>query len=136
MSQHDSQTAHGTLVRMDTAPTNDFGGHASAAMANIDASEISTDVEFVLEQQVTENGEIVDQYHVVIANGAVNVVPGPAPSPDVVLKQDAATARSLRDGTLHAQNAFLTGRLSIDGDINSLLEHGPLIAQLLPGLGS
>ena len=119
---------------MDTPRTSEFGGHATTALAGIDTTAIAPDVEFVLEQQVTDAGEIVDQYHVVVANGSVDVIAGAAPNADVILKQDADTARALRDGTLHAQNAFLTGRLSIDGDINGLLKHGPLLAQLLPGL--
>lgn len=113
---------------------NEFGNHASSALSGIDRAAVSNEVDFVLEQQVTDNDEIVDRYHVVIRGGDVEVVAGPAQNPSVVLKQDVATARALRDGTLHAQNAFLTGRLSIDGDINGLLDHGPLLTQLLPGL--
>lgn len=114
---------------------HDFGTHATTALANITSSDIPDDVHLVLEQIVHDNDEVVDQYHVVVANGDVQVVAGPAEHADVVLRQDAATARALRDGTLHAQSAFLTGRLSIDGDINKLLENGPLLAALLPGLG-
>ncbi len=114
---------------------HDFGAHATTALANMTNSDIPDDVHLVLEQIVHDSDEVVDQYHIVVANGDVQVVAGPAENADVVLRQDAATARALREGTLHAQNAFLTGRLSIDGDINKLLEHGPLLAALLPGLG-
>jgi hypothetical protein len=37
----------------------------------------------------------------------------------------------LRLGEIHAQRAFLTGRLSIDGDIDKLLNHGALLSSLL-----
>ncbi len=115
---------------------NQFGEHATEALAGVDASQIPSDLSLVLEQQVTNGDTIVDQYHVVIADGAVRIESGAADNPDVVLKQDSETAEALRNGTLHSQRAFLTGRLSIDGDINALLEHGPLLAQLLPGLAS
>jgi len=112
---------------------NQFGSHAAAALAELDAAAIPDDVRMVLEQRITSDGETVDQYHVRIADGVVQVEDGPATDPDVILRQDAGTAEALQDGRLHAQQAFLTGRLSIEGDIDRLLEHGPLLAQLLAG---
>lgn len=113
-----------------------FGSHAASALANLDTSNIDPDLHVVLEQQVTSGNDIVEHYHVVVVDGSVSVEPGAADSPDVVLRQSAETAEALRDGSLHAQAAFLTGRLSIDGDINRLLEHGPLLAQLLSAPGA
>lgn len=113
-----------------------FGTHAASALANLDTSNIDPDVHVVLEQQVLSGDEIIDHYHVVVANGSVSVEPGPADNADVILRQSADTAQALRDGSLHAQAAFLTGRLSIDGDVNRLLEHGPLLAQLLSSSGA
>lgn len=109
----------------------EFGAHTAALIADVDSESIPDDVSFVLEQQVTRDDQLVGNYHLAIGGGNVRVVPGPAINPDVTLRQDEATARALQDGTLHAQGAFLTGRLSIDGDINALLEHGELLTKLL-----
>lgn len=111
--------------------TDEFYAKAVETIGTLQNDSVPDDVEFVLEQQITESDDLVGHFHVRIANGTVVVAPGAAPLADVVFRQDATTARSLQNGTTHAQGAFLTGRLSIDGDINKLLENGPLLAQLL-----
>ena len=113
------------------ATTDEFCALATAAIDTLDASLVPGDVDFTLEQQVTKNDQLIGNYHLRIHDGVAKVVPGPADSPDVTLRQDEATARALQSGSMHAQGAFLTGRLSIDGDINKLLEYGPLLTQLL-----
>lgn len=78
-------------------------------------------LELVIEQHV-ELADDVEIYHLVIRNGSVEVLDGVAPHADVVIEQDAETAEALRSGTTHAQTAFLTGRLSISGDVDKLVE--------------
>lgn len=120
---------------MESTPTDSssdaFYTRAVSTIGSIDHVSIPADVTFTLEQQITDGDQLVGHYHLRIADGAVDVVPGAAPHADVTLRQDTTTARALQDGTIHAQGAFLTGRLSIDGDINTLLENGPLLSQLL-----
>jgi len=108
-----------------------FSAHAASTLADVDTSQIPDDIRIVLEQQVTDGEAVVDRYHVIVADGSVRVDQDPAEGADVILRQDVATAQALREGSLHAQQAFLTGRLSIEGDIDGLLEHGPLLAILL-----
>ncbi len=109
----------------------EFGEHAIATLKGIDASQIPADATFVLEQRITSEDGTVETYHVVVADNTVDVQLGSASSPDIVMTQDADTAAALRAGETHAQGAFLAGRLSIDGDMNRLLEVGPLLSQLL-----
>ena len=110
---------------------DEFYIHAASVIAARQESLIPEDVDFTLEQQVAEDGRLVGHYHLHIHAGHIAVMPGPPVTADITLRQDAATARSLQDGSMHAQGASLTGKLSIDGDINKLLEHGPLLADLL-----
>lgn len=108
-----------------------FSQIAIDGLSNVDPSQIPADASFTIEQRITAGDEMADQYHVVIDAGSIDVHTGPATHPDVVMTQDVDTAEALRVGRLHAQGAFLTGRLSIDGDVNGLLEFGPVLSQLL-----
>ena len=109
-----------------------FADHSAASIERLGSAADLDGVDLTIEQHVTDvDGDEV--WHLRITDGTITSVPGPADRADVTLRQDAATARALRDGELHAQHAFLTGRLVIDGDIAKLLEHGDLLAGLLKG---
>lgn len=111
--------------------TDEFFAHTKASIDTLDQISMPADVNFTLEQVISEAGHVVSHFHLRIEGGTVSVENGSAEAPDITLRQDAATARSLQEGTMHAQGAFLTGRLSIDGDIDKLLVHGQLLNQLL-----
>lgn len=110
---------------------NEFAKHAAEALAPLATEAVPPDVDLTIEQRILDGDQVVDQFHVHIANGTLEVTEGPAPRPDVTIEQDVQTARALRAGEIHAQRAFLTGRLSIDGDIDVLLNHGALLTKLL-----
>ena len=109
----------------------EFAEHTSAAIAALDETALPRDVELTIEQQINDGEKLIDQFHVRLHAGTATVVTGAAPNPDVTIRQDVETARALRLGEIHAQRAFLTGRLSIDGDIDKLLRHGDLLSSLL-----
>lgn len=109
----------------------EYAAHTADILARLGPSAVPADADLTIEQQVTDDDEVVDHYHVRITNGSARVVEGPAPSPDITITQDADTARALRSGEIHAQRAFLTGKLSINGDIDKLLANGPLLTSLL-----
>lgn len=109
----------------------DFAKHTGEAIAALDETAFADDVELTIEQQINDGDELVEQFHVRLHAGTATVVTGAAPAPDITIRQDLETARALRLGEIHAQRAFLTGRLSIDGDIDKLLTHGALLASLL-----
>ena len=112
---------------------NEFATHAATVLSDLPADAVPPDVDLTIEQRIVDNDHIVDHFHVRLVNGRVEVAEGPAADPDVTIEQDLETARALRAGEIHAQRAFLTGRLSIDGDIDTLLAHSPLLTKLLRG---
>lgn len=109
----------------------EFADHTSRRLDEIRPGSVPSDVELIIEQQVTDGDMVVDRFHIWITNGGATVVAGAAAQPHVTIRQDIETARALRAGEIHAQRAFLTGRLSIDGDMDRLLAHGPLLSALL-----
>lgn len=111
----------------------EFAEHTAETIEGLDSGAIPADADFTIEQQVTDDEGVVDHFHVKLVDGSAVVIDGPAAAPDLTIRQDVETARQLRDGEIHAQRAFLTGRLEIDGDIDRLLKHGPLLTTLLRG---
>ena len=118
---------------MEAGRLDPYAQHTADALSERDLSAVPDDVALTIEQVISDAGEVVGHYHLKIEEGAALVLPGAPVHPDVTIRQDAETAMALRDGTLHAQGAFLTGRLSVDGDINKLLEHSGLLSELLSG---
>jgi hypothetical protein len=114
----------------------EFAAHTSETIEGLDADAVPSDADFVIEQQVTSDDHLVDHFHVKLVHGTAVVIDGPAVDPDLTIRQDVETARALRAGEIHAQRAFLTGQLEIDGDIDKLLDHGPLLTTLLRGRGA
>ena len=74
----------------------------------------------VIEQHV-ESAAGDETYHLIFNDGTLQVIDGQATNPDVVIRQDHKTAEALRDGSAHAQTAFLTGQLRISGDVDKLV---------------
>lgn len=111
--------------------TNEYAEQAATAAESLRGDAGLVGVELVIEQRITDEGGEIARYHLLIGDGAVEVVDGAASSPDVVITQDRATADSIRHGEAHAHRAFLTGRLRVDGDIDRLLEHGDVLAGLV-----
>lgn len=106
-----------------------------AAQTDDRLRELTAEVALVVEQRVDrpgpdgdDGGEVV--YHLAIDHGAVRVVGGPAPAPDVRFHQDLETARAIAAGRLSAQRAFMAGRLQVGGDLRALVDHGPVLAAL------
>lgn len=122
MLQHHGQTVH---------VIDQFAASTRSACARLVGDTRLADIDLVIEQRIVDANTIVSNYHVCIANGEVDVIDGPAEAPDVTISQDLVTAQALQRGNVHAQTAFLTGRLSIDGDIHKLLDHGDLLTDLL-----
>lgn len=83
----------------------------------------TADVALVVQQEVTGGPGGDTAYHVVVDHGAVSVVPGRAPQPDVTFTEDHATAAAIGRGELSAQAAFMIGKLRVGGDLQRLLTH-------------
>lgn len=115
---------------------DDFSAHAAKATGRLRDDPRLAEVGFTIEQRIVDDAGNTSIYHVVIADGKVAVNEGPAQAPDLRIEQDDATALLLRSGELSTQTAFLTGRLTIEGDIQLLLEHGSVLAELFGELGA
>lgn len=116
-----------------------FVSHAENRLGALDSNAVPKDLEMTIEQRITDGDDVVERYSVTLANGTATVSDGPADRPDVVITQDVETAAALRAGTMHAQGAFLTGRLSIDGDMDALLTNASAlqaVLRALPGTAS
>jgi len=83
-------------------------------------------IEHVVTDGADDGGEL--RYHIVIAESRVRFVPGAATAPTVTFHEDRATAAAIASGALFAPAAFLSGRLSVGGDLNALMANAAAIA--------
>ncbi|HMQ26627.1 MAG TPA: SCP2 sterol-binding domain-containing protein [Acidimicrobiales bacterium] len=82
----------------------------------------------VVEQRVLDGPEGPVVWHVVVAGAVRSIQPGPHPSPTVAFSQDYTTAAAVASGELSAQEAFMTGRITMSGDAGALLAAAPALA--------
>jgi putative sterol carrier protein len=69
-------------------------------------------------------------YHVSIADGRARVAAGLADEPTVTFTQDRATAAEIAQGRLSAQQAFMSGRMTVRGDLPALATAQDVLAEL------
>lgn len=117
----------------------------AAARSHPGLAAAAAGVHLVLEQVVTINdgaappssashssGEVPGprevRWHVVIDDGSVRFVWGPAPQPTVRFTTDAPTASAITSGGMSATEAFMAGRLRVGGDTTVLVAHHALLA--------
>ncbi|RZV42887.1 MAG: hypothetical protein EX269_14185 [Acidimicrobiales bacterium] len=115
----------------DQVQDDDFVAHARRAADAFGRRPELANVNLVIEQRVTDGDAVVANFHVIIRDEQIQVIDGPSLSADIIISEDRATAEGLRQGSLHAQSAYLTGSLSVSGDMAALLEHGDTLAELL-----
>ena len=82
----------------------------------------------VIQQQVDDGPDGPVVWHVAITDAARTVRQGAHPSPTVTFTQDYATAAAVANGDLSAQEAFMTGRITMGGDAGALIEAAPAMA--------
>lgn len=87
-------------------------------------------VDLVVEQVVTDGPDGDRTYHLVLRDGDVRVVDGPAEAPTVTFTQPWSIARAVARGETSAQGAFMGGDLRVGGDVGALLAHQAAIARL------
>jgi hypothetical protein len=73
-------------------------------------------------------GDVI--YHLQVGDGAAAFGAGRADPEDVRMEQDWATAVAVATGELNAQEAFVTGRIRLHGDQQSLMASQPVFAAL------
>jgi len=64
------------------------------------------------------SGDDSGTYALKIADGTCEYIPGPVENPTITLKLSARDWLQIFEGTLNAQMAFLTRRITLDGDMS------------------
>lgn len=83
---------------------------------------IDPTIDIVVEQVVIDDDQEI-AYHLILRDGRIQVRRGRAASPTVTFITDRATATRVNRGDQSAQEAFMTGRLRVGGDIRALLAY-------------
>ncbi len=73
-------------------------------------------------QYEIDTGDGTVRYHLVLGPDLDRAKPGAADSPDVTFRLDRETARRISDGELSSEEAFITGRLDLEGDPALLID--------------
>lgn len=93
-------------------------------------TDLATAHELGITQTVTDGpeGEVV--YHLQVGDGAVVFGPGPADPEHVSMKQTWQTAVDVATGVLNPQEAFMTGKILLQGDQQRLVQAQPVLGAL------
>ncbi len=74
------------------------------------------------------SGENGGQYFVNIADGELNVTPGvPVATPSATVKMTADDFTAMSTGSLNPMMAFMTGKIKVDGDLQSVMKFQTLV---------
>jgi putative sterol carrier protein len=74
------------------------------------------------------SGDEGGQWNVDIANGQLNVSEGaPAATPGATVKMTAEDFQAMSSGALNPMMAFMTGKIKVDGDLNSVMKFQSLV---------
>lgn len=73
------------------------------------------------------SGEGGGQWHASINGGAFDVNKGAAESADATIKMDADDFAKMSKGELNAMMAFMSGKIKVDGDLNSVMKFQSLV---------
>ena len=83
----------------------------------------TAEISLVVEQQITRPDGPATVYRVVFDRGSNRVEAGTGEATDVRFTQDIATATAIARGELSAQRAFMTGELTVGGNLTTLVDH-------------
>ena len=111
-----------------------FADHTAQTLRSIDAGTIPADLDLTIEQRILDGEQTIDSYVVTLRNGEAVIEPV-AQSVDVVISQDLDTAKAIQAGHTNAQTAYLTGKLTVDGDVDKLLASGPALQSVVKAIG-
>lgn len=90
--------------------------------------EVDRRVDLVIEQRLT--GDESTAWHITLGDGHVQVTEGRAAEPTITLTSSFDTAVEIQSGRLSAQRAFLDGALRIGGDLQVLITHRSVLADI------
>lgn len=74
------------------------------------------------------SGDDGGQWYVDIADGQLTVSPGePAAVPSATIKMTSEDFQAMSTGSLNPMMAFMTGKIKVDGDLNSVMKFQSLV---------
>ena len=105
---------------------------AAAVAANNELQSLASQHIVGLTQVVSGTPFGDTTYHLQSSNDKVVFAPGEAPEEHVRFTESYETAVAVSDGTLNAQEAFISGKIKFVGDHQKLIDAGDLFAALNP----
>ena len=107
---------------------------AQAASDALNSNEQFTNaikgVTLTVQQNVSGAPEGDTGYYMQIQDGNAAMNIGQAENADVTISQDYDTAVAIAKGELNAQNAFMTGKIKVTGNMAKLMQHQGAFAGL------
>lgn len=92
--------------------------------------ELATEHRIGVTQVVTDGPEDTVVYHLQVGDGEATFGAGAADPEDVRMQQGWATAVAVATGAMNAQEAFVTGKIAIQGDPQKLMDAQPVFGAL------
>jgi putative sterol carrier protein len=87
-------------------------------------------IQLIVQQNVTGAPEGDTSYFLKLDGGQAQMGIGETEGPDVTITQDYDTAVAISKGELNAQNAFMTGKLKVAGNMAKLMQNQGAFAGL------
>ena len=111
--------------------SDEWAQRATEALNTNDAFKNAiTGVTLTVQQNVTGGPEGDKSYFMKIDGGDAQLAIGEAEGADVTITQDYETATAIAKGELNAQNAFMTGKLKVAGNMAKLMQHQAAFSNL------
>jgi putative sterol carrier protein len=111
--------------------SDDWANLANDTLTTSDAFKSAVSgITLTVQQNVTGAPAGDTGYFLKIDNGSPQLGIGQAEGADVTITQDYETAVAIAKGELNAQNAFMTGKLKVSGNMAKLMQHQGAFAGL------
>jgi hypothetical protein len=107
-----------------------IGELAAAAQSDAGLRAAAEGVTLTVQQIVNGGSDATAAWYVRFSSGEVDIVPGTAHEPDVVIREDLATATRISRGELSPSDAVASGSMKIGGRIGSLVRYQAVLSQL------